>query len=326
MATRSPLRWLLTLMNSHSSWEHWVTRTNASIPAAVIRPSRPTSGPSGGRSVVILYRHNGIHHTKILTGAKTSTVEQLILDGFEWLYQLAEAGLARTSLYIDHSAVRSELLGVADSFPNVRLADAPTGCLQQMLRDAGSAQSSPVSPRTPAMVGQCTRAARKKPQPALAVGTDASKRYAHDGVGISSVDADGRVHTAWLPGIANINLGEVLAIELAVKSHPGQRLAIATDSQAAVSYLRMTQEELYGQVEARFIYRIVALQRELELTRSRVEWVLGHSGHQLNEAADRAAVAARRNAQFEVPCDVAAAMYARIGEDVRAERSLLLSA
>ncbi|MDH6284569.1 RNase H family protein [Prescottella agglutinans] len=323
MATRSPLQTLLKLLTLQASWADWTSRMNDSIPVAVIRAERPSPCASGRRmrSVAVVYQYRGTQRTEVLSRTD-GTNEALVLDGFEWLYKRAACGLARTIVYVDHPTVRRELAAVADSFPHVRLADQPTGCLQQMVMDAGTAL--PPHAWVPSSANTAAKP-RSRKRPALEVATDASKRSEHDGVGLGVVDAGGSVRTGWLPAVSDINLGEVLAIELAVKSHPGQRLSIATDSQTAINYLRMPLDQLYNHMDALYAYRVVALQRELELTHSRVRWVKGHTGHDLNEAAHRAALAARRNAQFNVPEHVAEAMYQRIGADAREPAKLLLA-
>lgn len=319
------LQLLLRQLTLQSSWEAWCRRNEQSIDTAVIRFDRPihntlhnTICDARPRTAVIVYRRGATQHTEVMTCPSQTPVSVLALDAFEWLYRRAAEGLSRTSVFIDHSGVRNELIAVSDSFPCVRIVNLPTGVLQPMLISAGERLPEPAAPAVQPTVNPRKIAA-------LAVGTDASKRYRHNGVGIGAVDAEGIVHTAWLPALTDINVGEVLAIALAVNQHHGRRLSIVTDSRVALKYLQLPLDDLYTHMDVIYACRVVALQRALERTGSQVRWVPGHSGHALNEAAHRAAVAARRNAEFDVSEDVAAQMYRSIGDDVLRGDQLLMA-
>lgn len=319
MISPSPFRAIFSRIALQPSWEQWQVRTECTVIAAVVRSDRPASDAiHAGRphTATLAYMLlDGQVRTEALELPPHARVEAVILDAFERLYDLATASINSPVVFVDHPVVRSELLGVAQSFPRVRLAERPTGCLEALFHLAGAALPDPkvataeASPLALSMVSQPTR-----PE-VLEIGTDASLRRGHCGVGIGAVDSKGVVHTEYLARVDDINLGELLAIELAVRSHSSRRLQIVTDSQRAAELFRAPTQDLPAWVPSTYAWRIRKVQETLQRKRSKVVWVPGHSGHPLNEAAHRAAVAARRNAEFGIDADVASAMYQRIGAD-----------
>ena len=313
MPTLSPLRAILSPVALHTSWMNWQHRTENTVVAGVIRADRPTADPVQrirSRTAVLTYQGiDGRTTTVTFERDSTERSEAAILDAFEHFYALAEQSIIRPTLYIDHSGVRTEIRGCAASFPEVVLAENPLGCLSELLHAAGRAL--PDVPRSSPVPGPARSGKRA---PVMQVATDASKRRGRAGVGISAVDAAGGVCVDYLPDVESINLGECLAIEMAVRRHTG-RLEILTDSLQVATYLQSDDPDVPRWLISSHAGRIRALREKLQSTGSTVRWVRGHDGHQLNEAANRAAIAVRRNNEFDVSPAVASDMYRRIGGD-----------
>jgi ribonuclease HI len=126
------------------------------------------------------------------------------------------------------------------------------------------------------------------PRSPLLVAVDASVGSGRPGVGIACVDENGRYRQKFLTNRMSSNLAELEAVALAVDTFPGRPLHILTDSKWAAGE-SMRQEAIPG------FSRIAALVASGDLT---VEWVKGHSGHPLNEAAHRLCMAARRRVEL----------------------------
>lgn len=313
MTTPSPLNAILRPLALQASWKNWQHRIQNSVVAAVIRADRPTADlvqRVRTRTAVLTYRGiDGRTTTVSFARDRTERSEVAVLDAFEHFYTRAEQSIIRPTLYIDHSGVRGEIRQCAASFPEVVLTEIPLGCLTELFHTAGRAlpEAPKSSPRPrPPRIG--------KGAPTMHVATDASKRRGRAGVGISAVDAAGAVCVEYLPDIESVNLGECLAIELAVRRHTG-RLEILTDSLQVATYLQSDDAAIPRWLLSSHVGRVQALRLKLRRTGSTVNWVRGHDGHQLNEAANRAAIAVRRNNEFNVSPTVASDMYERIGVD-----------
>lgn len=129
-------------------------------------------------------------------------------------------------------------------------------------------------------------AAIQAPGRALVVATDASVGLGRKSAGLGCVDERGRQVTGRLRS-RNVLYCELRAIQLALEHFRGP-LRILTDCLHAVQRINDPHPDPRpGRVEA-----LVDTIRELPEQRgSSVEWVRGHNGHPLNEAADRLAMA-----------------------------------
>jgi len=313
MPTLSPLHAILSPVALHASWRNWQDRTENTVVAGVIRVDRPSPDLTQRirpHTAVVTYQGIDGHTTTVpFERDHTQRAEAVVLDAFEHFYALAEQSIIRPALYIDHSGVRAETRRCAASFPAVVLTASPLGCLSELFHAAGRALPEvPKSSKNP----DPTRSGKR--ESILQVATDASKRRGRAGVGISAVDAAGRVYVDYLPDVESINLGECLAIEMAVRRHTGQ-LEILTDSLHVATYLQSNDPDVPRWLISSHAGRVRALREKLQRTGSTVRWVRGHDGHPLNEAAHRAAIAVRRNNEFDVSPTVASDMYRRIGGD-----------
>lgn len=313
MTALSPLRAIFNPLALQRSWVSWQHRTEKSVVAGVIRADRPTADPEQRirpRTAVLAYREiDGRTVTAVFERDRFERPASAVLDAFEHFYALAAQSINRPTLYIDHSVMRAEVRDCAASFPEVALMESPLGCLTPLFHAAGRALPTP--PRSTSLQSASACGGRGL---VIQVATDASKRLGRAGVGISAVDGAGAVCVGYLPDVDDVNLGECLAIELAVRQHTGS-LEIVTDSQCVATFLQGCRSDLPRWVARDYVGRVRMLQEKLRSTGSTVQWVRGHTGHPLNEAAHRAAIAVRRNNEFDVSPAVATEMYRRIGVD-----------
>ncbi|MFC3961948.1 ribonuclease HI [Nocardia jiangsuensis] len=133
----------------------------------------------------------------------------------------------------------------------------------------------------------------------VVIATDASARAGRRGVGVAYVTACGRWRQAYLPDTSAVAVGELEAILLALSDHPGRRVTVLTDSRSAIDWI-----EGRAVIRSQRVAKRVDAIRRLRTDDVEIHWVKAHSGHLLNEAADRLAVAARRNVTAEVPTAV----------------------
>lgn len=136
-------------------------------------------------------------------------------------------------------------------------------------------------------------------KPPLTIATDASARAGHTGVGIAYVTDTGHARQDYLGNLCSVTAGELEAIKMALTYQRAAKVQVLTDSRNAVQWI--TGEAASAPRERRRVAEIRDLTRGREVT---FRWIRSHSGHPLNEIADRLAVAARRNADAGVTEDV----------------------
>jgi len=134
------------------------------------------------------------------------------------------------------------------------------------------------------------------------VATDASVRRGRKGAGVAWVGHDGR-HATTVLNLATTLAAEIGAYVLAVDAHAGhvEHLHILTDSSHAMDTAARalaTGEPTHSMREVHS--QLVNLLRVSEPLRVTFERVQGHTGHELNTAADRLAVLARRSHDAEI--------------------------
>ncbi|MCI9888139.1 hypothetical protein JT358_06650 [Micrococcales bacterium 31B] len=155
----------------------------------------------------------------------------------------------------------------------------------------------------------------------LRVATDASLQTGSHGVGIACVSENGRYRSSYLESANDILLGELHAIELALRTWENESaLVIQTDSFTSVSRIR--QARTCGLAASRgWSAPVEAVVRDIvslcEGRVVRIEWVRGHSGDPLNDTADRLAVARRRTQRSRLTMHEANRIYKGIIEDLR---------
>ncbi len=235
------------------------------------------------------------------------------LDAFAHVYETAARCGGDARVHVAHATVRHELASVAGAFPGVRLQPAPGPVHARLARQAARAIDEHLRRMRGARAASERRAAADAPP--LTVATDASKG-GRRGVGIAFVTEHGRYRQAVLRRGSSVLLGELHAIDLAVAGNPHRDLIILSDSLDSVRALRgdaaHRARPLGGEAES-----LVARIRQRCAGRSvRFEWVRGHSGHPLNEIADRLALAARRAVEARLTEEQAEAIAARIVEDL----------
>jgi ribonuclease HI len=129
----------------------------------------------------------------------------------------------------------------------------------------------------------------------------------------------------------DITLGELAAIRRGLDAartrgfpHPDHgTVTVLSDSRIALSTLRKVRKgESVAGVPNDSIKEAEAVLARTGGHPVVFEWVKGHRGHRLNEAADRLAVMARRNAEFKVARPIADRMFT----DLRAELTEPLAA
>jgi ribonuclease HI len=125
--------------------------------------------------------------------------------------------------------------------------------------------------------------------------------------------------------------GEIYAIKALLEGTPQDRqLVVLTDSIGARDVVRDLQAgtapaslTFAGSLRMRPVLRTI--RDLLEGRQVDVRWVRGHSGHPLNEGADRLARQARRSAEHDLPNEVGAAITKRIVAETRALLPALVS-
>ncbi|PPH72985.1 hypothetical protein C5C90_13165 [Rathayibacter sp. AY1D4] len=122
---------------------------------------------------------------------------------------------------------------------------------------------------------------------------------------------------------------ELIAIDEAIRAQPQfSRLRLLVDCRQALEAVTLVlaqppaRRERTDAVERRLVsIANTGAKREVEL-----EWVRGHSGHPLNDAADRIAVLLRRSETWGTESDVATDLAASIAREAAAQFSPQVSA
>lgn len=284
----------------------WWTRSHRTPSAAT--PPPPTARPAGiepeprpvvtallwlaplpgGHEIIEASWSGDAPPTWASIGRPATTPERnaLLLDRFESLYADAERAGVQVDLWLACRPVREQVLQFAASFPHMTLRTEATGPHRELRRHI-EAQLVPRQPQSPAP--------RTTPQqPRLVVATDASAGLHGMGIGIACVTDDGRWAQEYVTVGVDSTVGELLAIDLALRTFPDERLHVLTDSQRAMR--KLADPALAGVNLPRAARRRLA--SAVAGRRLTLQWVRGHNGHPLNETADRLAMAARRGVQL----------------------------
>lgn len=189
-------------------------------------------------------------------------------------------------VYIANNQLSTEVVNLQESFPAatfVRRSDFPDVDLLDAIQSRLN--------KSPA----CSNAGNDlAPGGRLTVATDASLRLHRSGAGLACVDQFGNWSTRYARKIGDISMAEVASVSLALKVFPHRRLDLLVDSQTAVAWL--SKDDAF--VPRRALQLVGRTRKLLEDSGSTVTWVRAHSGHYLNETADRLSRACRRDAYF----------------------------
>ncbi|NLV78206.1 MAG: hypothetical protein GXY65_02465 [Rhodococcus sp.] len=235
------------------------------------------------------------------------------LDAFAALYEQARDSSAR--LHISDTGLRRALTAVSDSFPAVAFVDTPFGPFGTLLRNASDTIDAHVTALHAEAIAR--EEAARAALPPLVVATDASKGRNIRGTGLGCISETGarRMHMA--PEARSILEGELLAIEMATTKFSDRDLHVLTDSRLAIACLNGSYEGRPG------VSAVVdRIHRSIRGRSVRFDWVRGHDGHPLNEAAHRLAVAARRCHDANVSPAVAAEISDNIAASLDESRSV----
>lgn len=210
----------------------------------------------------------------------------LTLDAFAEVYRWAEEQDRRTSVYVSNVDVRRELSAVAQSFPQVSIA--------QNLYDRAGRRLAPVYEQAGRSVDEYRRTIRDDDR-WITVYTDAYVRLGDQGVGLAAVTEDGRVRGCWdkdEPG--SPTLAELLAIEMAVDINPRNHLHIRTGCQQALRLLAMTDSELSASASTDLVAAVRRIHGATQGRKVKLERVRGHAGNIFADTAHRIARTVRR--------------------------------
>lgn len=143
----------------------------------------------------------------------------------------------------------------------------------------------------------------------LIVATDASvaSHNTDPGAGLGYITDTGRYHATFNETATDRTIAELEALLVAVVHYINTPLTFVLDNKKAIRYV--TNPTLCEKGAA---YVLGERIRAALHPDSAVLWVKGHQGHQLNEIADRLAVAARRNFESGTDCAIAEMMYQSI--------------
>ena len=282
------------------------TEEDPMLAAIHIRQTRSDAGPQICAAIAT------DDDVTLLTRDGDSDVDRALLglDAFGALYEKAQVCPAR--VHISDAALRRTLKDVAESFPAVEFVDTAFGPFGTLLARASDAIGTHVAELLAA--DEARREAEIESRPPLVVATDASKARNRRGTGLGCVSNTGVHHMRMAPDARSILEGELLAIDMAIARFMHRKLHILTDSRLALACLEGTYEGRPEIVEV-----VERIRNRMKGRTVEFSWVRGHSGHPLNEVADRLAVAARRCHDASVSPEVTAAIAGNIVESLKSE-------
>lgn len=283
---------------------------STTAPVAVIHGSHPFPAGQPNREFLLSVAVEGQTPSSTwLPVAEDLAVRGHLIDVFLDLWQEhRDTGLI---LYLLDTTVRRLLKEQAATFPGLIIRDVIAGERLQHTWELCRASHHRAE-------------LAREPQPEvvelpelLMVATDASRQKRGRITGLGAVGSDARVRMTDAQ-TSCVLAGEFAAVGMALKTWGARSrvLWILTDSQQVSHFLNArvgsgAREGMAAQDDC--LAKIADLAaRGFEV---RVSWVRGHAGHLLNTYADRAAVAARRCAEFRT--DNRAEFRRRLGEELQ---------
>jgi ribonuclease HI len=252
----------------------------------------------GGRAVVLVGRasHGEIHARTVWEGPQDRG-RVAVLDAFCGLVEEAH-GLSEPLTVVVPTSLAQNLAACGFADPQI-IIGAKTGpnylSETHQLADAWRDQQ-PATTR----------------ERVLVVATDASVGLRTGSAAIACISQDGRTRELRLSRRHDVTLCELRAILLAVETYHGA-LHIQSDSLTAVTLLTSGKVDPKARRYASLLARIEAASAGRTVT---YEWVRGHNGHPLNEAANRLAIATRRGAELHLPPGIRRKVRTQITADL----------
>ncbi len=289
--------------------------TQQTIPVAALAHRRFFHRDTGREKVLV---------SAVVGEGPASTGWYLVEDGCggrervvdKFLEMWAHHGAHGLILYVADRIVRELLTEQRELFPGLIVRDVVSGeRLAQTwhrCRDAFEEQRLRMFPGA---------ASRPDPadEPPLVIATDASRGHRGKVTGLGIATSAGHVQM-FATSTGTVLAAEFAAVDAALEEYGSRNwtIDILTDSQMV--WARLNEDDLLSgrmrsQEETRCVQRVWALRRKGATVR--VHWVRGHNGHLLNEFADRAAMAARRKAQWGI--EDTGAIVERLRTELREE-------
>ena len=284
------------------------------IPVAVIQHQRFIHRVTGAESLLL---------SSAVEGEEAVTGWHPVTDGCggrEWVIERflalwATHGARGLVLYVPDRLIRDLLAEQLDVFPGLVLRDVVSGA---RLVAAWEACRAAFEEQREARFPEPPQRPAPEEAPPLVIATDASRGSRGKVTGLGIATSAGEVQML-STRTDTVLAGEFAAVNAALERYfsTSWTLDILTDSQKV--WARLNEEHLLegamrSPEETRCVQRVWDMRR-LGAT-VRVHWVRGHNGHVLNDVADRAAVAARRKAQWKL--DDSNAILERLRTDLRA--------
>lgn len=241
----------------------------------------------------------------------TSDYQLRLVDAFEWLYGLSKAWHGINGVFVESQWCRKALIARRSSFPGVYVLPSYVPDFDDLFLFAEAL----IDDRFGQKEHDRGEASEHRPTTVLHVGTDASASARRDGVGIACLSEDGTYRQDVLAHTTDVLLGELAAIDLALRTFTGHDLVIYTDSRLAINIVEKMPESTPS-VRRQVGMRIREARAERSIT---LRWVRGHSGHPLNEGADRLALHARRCFQSGIERKTQVDTASWIAQDALAE-------
>lgn len=220
-------------------------------------------------------------------------------------------------LFVTDSEMRGLLEDTAAHFPGLELRSTLTG---RLLTDTWWACRNQVSDIVAWATHAVQEKVRKQQRTPMVVATDASKRLGDKTIGLGIATSTGVVRMG-TEEFSSIKEGEFAAVAGALERwhDKASQLDILTDSLGVYRSLNRPLHLVRRRSGQEKRCRDLLRRAQEAGTPVRIHWIRGHNDHPLNEIADRAAMQARRCAQWNMP----ERRYA-IAEGLRADLAAVL--